>query len=257
MSWLFRVLLLAALLVPGAAAAQVVDECTRVRGGIESPIALLSVNGVCIDLSDSITLDGKLFALDTIVQLAAAIVDIEAVFNQDPFITFGVATTNLIPGPLTYSFLFATPIVPGVYNTASSTGGVTVTNAPGGALSVANSGIYPTYISGYGTVGIAPTNLGVDLGTAPCTATGPSLSTTVCNQGSASNTFAPTFYDNLEALLTYTQTGLGSVAWSGGVTLDVTRTDTAVPEPVTVTLLAVSAFALGVVGLARRRRRQG
>ena len=255
MSWLFRVLLLAALMVPGVAAAQVGDACT-VQGGIKSPIALVSVNGVCIDLSGSITQDGKVSFLNVedFPLGDVATLDIFATFNPDPFITFGATTTNLVAGPITYAFLFGTPIVPGFYNTASSTGGVTVTNAPGGALTVDNSVIFPTYISGYGTVGLVPTNLGVDLGTDPCTAPGPALSTTVCSQGTASNTFAPTFYDNLEALLTYTQTGIGPAAWTGGVTLD---DDPSVPEPVTFTLLAVSSFALGVVGLARRRRRQG
>ena len=258
MSWLFRVLLLAALMVPGVAAAQVGDGCA-VRGGITSPIALVSVNGVCIDLSSSIAVGDKVSTLNLqdVSLLGVSILDITATFNEDPFITFGAATTNVVAGPITYAFLFGTPIVPGFYDTASSTGGVSVSNTPGGDITVDNSAVYPTYISGYGTVGAVPTNLGVDLGTDPCAALGPGLATTVCGQGTVSNSFAPTFYDNLEALLTYTQTGLGTAAWSGTVSLDVSRPGTSVPEPVTVTLLAVSAFALGAVGIARRRRRQG
>jgi len=253
MSWLLRVLLLAALMVPGVAAAAVVAPCTP-QEAIKSPIALVSVNGSCIDLSSFIKGNGKSSVLDVKGLLIpdVATLDLLAAFNSDPFITFGATTTNLVAGPVTYAFLFGTPIVPGFYNTASSTGGVSVTNSPGGAFTVDNSVIFPTYISGYGTVGLVPTNLGVDLGTAPCTAPGPALSTTVCSQGTASNTFAPTFYDNLEALLTYTATGLGVASWTGGVTLD---DDPSVPEPATLTLLAVSSFALGVVGLARRRRR--
>ncbi len=49
------------------------------------------------------------------------------VFDTDPFITFGATTTNSIAGTVTYAFLFGTPIIPGFYNAAHSTGGVTVT----------------------------------------------------------------------------------------------------------------------------------
>jgi hypothetical protein len=182
-------------------------------------------------------------------------------YDIDPFISFGATTTNLIPGPVTYAFLFGTPIVPGFYNTATSTGGVTVTNGVSGTATVANSAVYPTYISGYGTVGLVPTNLGVDLGTADCVATGtPFTITTTCNQGTALNTFAPTFFDNLEALLTYTQTDVASVAaWSGAVTL--TNEPTAAPEPATLLLLITGAIGIvtqfgcrGVdrIGLTRR-----
>lgn len=257
MIWLFRVLLLAALMVPAVATAQVADPCA-VRGGITSPIALVSVNGECINLTDFIApVTDKTFLLtvNDLVIPDVAVIDATALFNVDPFITFGATTTNLVAGETTFAFLFGTPIVPGLYNTASSTGGVSVTSGPLNAVTVDNSAIFGTYISAYGTVGSAPTNLGVDLGTEPCTAPAP-LSTDTCTQGSTSTTFAPTFYDNLEALLTYTQSGVATVAsWSGGVTLDFTREDTSVPEPMTVTLLAVSAFALGAVGIARRRRR--
>jgi len=161
----------------------------------------------------------------------------------------GATTTNLIAGPVTYAFLFGTPIVPGFYNVATSTGGVSVTDGARGNSTVATGGVYPTYISAYGTVGFSPTNLGVDLGTAPCNATGvPFTVTTVCNQGSTSNTFAPAFYDNLEALLTYTQTDAFSVAsWSGAVTIDLVT-----PEPATFGLFAIGLVAIG--GFARRRR---
>ena len=173
--------------------------------------------------------------------------------NADPFITFGATTTALVSGPITFAFLFGTPVVPGFYSAATSTGGVSVTDGAAGNTTVAPSAIFPTYISGYGTLGLAPTNLGVNLGSTPCVATGtPFAVTTTCNQGTTSSTFAPAFYDNLEALLTYTQNDSGSVAsWSGAVTIGTATTR--VPEPSSLALVGVGTI-LTLVQLARRRR---
>jgi hypothetical protein len=248
----FRILVLMAVLLPSVAGA-VTLPCTDVSGA--SPIAQVSVSDQCIDVSDNIrTVDGKTWTLDTTVETSAATIHLQATYNEDPFITFGATTTNLSAGPTTFAFLFGTPIVPGVYTDASSTAGVSVTT-PGGTATVDNSGIFPTYVSGYGTLGLVPTNLGVDLGTGPCTASGAGVTTTVCAFGPTSSTFAPTSYDNLEALLTYTQTQEGSVAsWSGAVSLDLVLPS--VPEPASTGLLALFGLALGVAGFVRQRQRQ-
>jgi hypothetical protein len=173
-------------------------------------------------------------------------------YNTDPFVSFGVTTTTIVPGPVVFSFLFGTPIVPDFYNTATSTGSLTLTPAVTDAL-VENSVVYPTYISGYGTLGAVPTNLGVDLGTADCSA--PALTgAETCPQGSTTNTFPLTFYDNLEALLTYSQTGLLSVAdWDGMVELtnDPAGPGGRVPEPASMLLVATGAVA----ALIKRRSR--
>lgn len=67
--------------------------------------------------------------------------------------------------------------------------------------------------------------------------------------GTATNSFPLTFYDNLEALLTYTQDDQASVAsWSGAVTLTATVT----PEPATIGLIGLGLIVIG--GVARRRR---
>jgi hypothetical protein len=221
--------------------------------GITSPFLLAFVNDACMDLSSYLvaTTPGKIWTLNTpTLTLGRGTIQLRADFNSDPFITFGATTTNLIPGPVTYAFLFGTPVAPGLYTNATSTGGVSVTDGAAGNTTVTTSGIHPTYISAYGTVGVTPTNLGVDLGTAPCNASGvPFTVTTVCNQGSTSNTFAPTFYDNLEALLTYTQNDAFSVAsWSGAVTLNAT----VIPEPATIGLFGMGLVLIG--GFATRRR---
>jgi hypothetical protein len=219
-----------------------------------NPFLTAIVNGEACDLSQWLTTrDGKFWTLDTPeLQFAAATVRFSGLYNSDPFISFGTTSTNLVAGPVTYAFLFGTPVVPGFYTTATSTGGVTVTNGLSGTSTVTTSAVYPTYISGYGTVGAVPTNLGVDLGTASCVA-GPGTPFTVtntCSQGTATNTFGPTFYDNLEALLTYTQDDIGSVvSWSGAVTLNAA----VVPEPATITLMLTGLGLVG--GLALRRRR--
>lgn len=216
-------------------------------------LAIATAGGItsCIDLSPFIVQNGKLFqilgASVNLGGLGTALVT--ATFNPDPYITFGATTTNIVAGPVTYGFVFGTPIVPGFYSGASSTAGLSLTAAPGGTATVTSPGLYPTYVSGFGTNGGTGTNLNVDLGTAPCTATsGVVPVTSTCNYGTASSTFAPQFFDNLEAVLTYNQSQVGSVAsWSGAVTLT-----SAVPEPATIALVGSGVLLVGFV--ARRRR---
>jgi hypothetical protein len=246
----------AVILAPATAVAQGgLPTCNPTVPGITagSPFVWAFINNVCTDFSSYIvaTTPGKIWTLDTpLLDFGGGTLKLHAVFNADPFISFGATTTNL-SGTNTYAFLYGTPVVPGLYTNASSTGGVSVTDGLRGNTTVATSGVYPTYISAYGTVGSTPTNLGVDLGTAPCTASGTPLAvTTVCNQGTLTNSFAPTFYDNLEALLTYTQNDDASVAsWSGAVTL----TTSVTPEPAMFALFGTGLLVVG--GFAVRRRK--
>ena len=167
------------------------------------------------------------------------------------FITFGASVTNLAEGPVSYSFLFGTPIAPGFYNFATSTGTLSLTGGPTRPAAVTVSGIYPAYISGYGSLGGTQTNLGVDLGTAPCNAG--ATSTVSCDQGSVSNSFPPTFFDALELLLTFDLTGLGSAAtWSGTVTLEQVPTS---ETPLPPAALLFGSVLIGYGALDRKRRR--
>lgn len=176
--------------------------------------------------------------------LCAAMIFVPAV-GHAAYIDFAVSVTQLVAGPTTYSFLFGSPVLPGFYDSASSIGELTVTPGPGGEASVAVSAIYPAFISGYGMVGAASTNLGVDQGTVTCTAVG-GLPTT-CQFPLLTASFAPTFYDGMEALLTFEVTGLGTLAaFTGRVTLEQSQA----PEPATVLL-----FGTAVLAAARARRR--
>lgn len=219
--------------------------------GISSPFAWAFVNNVCTDLSRWIigaTQAGTWSMTTPTLEVGGTTLKVRASFDGDPFISFGATTTNLSGSNTTFAFLFGTPIIPGFYASATSTGGVTVTDGVAGNTTVSTSGVYPKYISGYGSLGFAMTNLGVDLGTASCNASGAPLAvTTVCNQGSLGSSFAPASYDNLEALLTYRQDDRASVAsWSGAVTL------TATPEPATIGLFGFGLVVIG--GFAKRRR---
>jgi hypothetical protein len=259
MKRLFGILAFLLLVTPGLAVA--LPVCTP--GAVAGPssaagpttVALVFVNDTCFNFSDSVQqINDKVRLLSGGFTTAAGFIQFHAVMNSDPFINFGATTTNLVPGPVTYTFLFGTPIVPGFYNHATATGGVTVTNGLSGTSNVDVSAIAPTYIQAFGTLGAVPTNLGVDLGSAPCTAgPGPAFTVTnTCPQGTLAHTFTPGFFDNLEVMLTYTQTDNFSVAsWSGAATLS-----TVVPEPASMGLLAIGAVlvALGYRAGSRRQR---
>jgi len=248
----FLLVLPALLLVaPASSSAQIaIPGCER-PATVTVPFALVSVNGQCADLSSLIMRvpGSDLWNLTTHLTLAGSVIDLHAVFNPDPYITFGGTTTNPIDAAVTYAFLFGTPVVPDFYSSATSSLGFSVTT-PMGTTTVANSGVYPTYLSGYGTLGAAATNLGVDLGTTPCVASGTGVTTT-CDQGMASNTFAPGFYDNLEALVTYTQDRTAStVAFTGAVTLEQA---TVTPEPTTLVLVGIGLMVIGAAARGRRK----
>ena len=170
-------------------------------------------------------------------------------FKVDPFINFGVTSTNPTGAATTYTFTFGTPITPGLYSSALSSGGVTVTDVSGGTTTVAMMGTTP-FISSFGSNNGTLTNLGVDVTGASCTATA-AQTTQGCTYAQRTSTFAPTFYNNLETTLTYTQTGLGSASWSGGVALNAA---TVTPEPATWALMGTGLLTIG--GIARRRRQK-
>jgi len=260
----FVVLIGLLLLTPSAGWAASI-QCGRGEGissgslglaAVEPPppaLATVQVNDELLNLSKCIVDLGKFSILQARFTTDAGSGRVDALMNTDPFITFGASTINAVPGPVTYTFTFGTPIVPGFYDTATSTGGVTITNGIGGTSNVTNSAVRPTYITGYGTLGGFPTDLGVGLGTATCTAGpgAPGTKTTTCDQGGASNTFAPTFYNNLEAVLTYQQDDIAStVGWTGGITL----TAAGVPEPASMSLVAMGMLLAGACGIVRRRR---
>ena len=260
--WPLPLLAAAVLLAPVPGAAQSaappsLPPCPTTLSTAAGPFIGLLIGGECINLSGAVRradTPSPVWNAQLDQVFGATRVQLTATFDADPFVTFGITTTNLVAGPVSYTFVFGTPIVPGVYTTASSSGGVTVTPGTAQNATVATGAVFPSFISGYGTVGSAPTNLGVNLGTTPCTAT---TATATCNYGTANNDFAPTFYDNLEAMVAYTQTDIGSVAsWSGRV--DLLATSTTIPEPTTVALLATGLAALAGVarrcGPARRRR---
>ena len=239
------------LAAPATSSAQfTLPGCTR-PATVTAPFAFVAVNGQCTDLSALIThvAGAAVWNLNTQLTLAGSLIDVHAVFKPDPFITFGGTTVNPTDAAVTYAFLFGTPVVPDFYSSAISTLGLTVTSAMG-TTTVGNSATYPAFLSGYGTTGAALTNLDVDLGTTPCVASG-SPATTTCNEGSASSSFAPTFYDNLEALITYTQdNAASSVAFTGAVTLN--RETVVTPEPATLVLVGIGLVAIGVT--TRRRK---
>jgi hypothetical protein len=256
----------AALAVPAGVQAQGGVEIVCGRGPTVAAvqaapglIARASVGGIEFLLDQCIFQVGKLYVIDASFFTSIATGSVFVTMNPDPFINFNLATTNLIAGPVTYQFTFGTPIVQAAYTNATSSLGGSVT-AGNGAGSATNDGTTPFLVANGTFNGVPappsePGNLGVDIGFGPCTtAAPPALPMTVnCPPAPAAgaNAFGPTVYNDLDATITYSQSGeLSQVAFNGRVDLFTA----VVPEPATVSLLATGALALGLGGFVRRRR---
>ena len=111
----YAVLLGLLLIVPSAAFGASVT-CT---GGASTGVSVSTVapavplagmaigDGQFIDLSQCIVAVGKdMFQLSAAVVDASGDANITATFDGDPFISFGVTTTSLLPGPTAFSFAF-------------------------------------------------------------------------------------------------------------------------------------------------------
>lgn len=229
-------------IAPASTSAQVPIGCER-PAILTSPFAFATVDGECTDLSAFITpvIGGTGWNLLAHVTLSGSTMDLNAFFDPDPSITFGGTTLQLSSEMTTYSFLFGLPIVPDFYTSALGRLSLTVTS-PQGSTTVDNSTVNSTFLSGFGSAGAVFTNLAVDLGTDPCVASG-TAATTTCDQGTATNSFAPTYFDNLEALVTYTQDNrLSTASFTGEVRVDAV---TVTPEPATLGLVGLGILVLG------------
>ncbi|MBV9881285.1 MAG: PEP-CTERM sorting domain-containing protein [Gemmatirosa sp.] len=217
------------------------------------PTVLVCANGKPYALSN-IIVRGKLAILPTtVIDLGGgASFTVSADFNSDPFssFTFGSIIPNGF-GPVTFDAYFSTPVAPGSYNNASSSGtlGITTTG-PNGSDGQVSAGTYPFYIEGLADA----TNLGVDTGSGTCDVlTPPSPNSGSCNPPGASNTFAPISPALLTAHLSYTHntlvSGSSAVGWTGSVQLNAST----VPEPATLGLVVAGVLMIGGVGYRRSR----
>jgi len=241
------VLSAAVLVAPRPAHAGTVTNSCSALDKVTSLYMAVVVNGSCINLSGFITQGKKPGTAQAVGTLTIGSQDISfnAFWYADPFVSFTFGSINALAGAVSYTAIFSTPIVPGLYSYAEATLAGSVIGASG---TVINSGGQSTFLTGSAFNAGNQTNLGVGVGTGPCTA--PTMN---CGNGSASNTFAPATFNMLAATLAYTQNGAGTtVSFVGRVDLLATPPVSNVPEPSTYALVAIGLAAVGVV----RRRRQ-
>jgi hypothetical protein len=250
-------LVVPALLAAGAASARAQTAGCVAPAPAAGPVVQVTVMTAsdtrCIDLSELVLKNPvKGWNLpSTRVTLSGATIDLRANLNPDPTVDFLFSTLNPSTTMTTYSVLFGLPIVRDYYATAISMSNLTVASTTG-TSTVSPVAQRQPFVTGYGSLDNVLTDLGVGLGTAACTANGAPSSNT-CDLGSKSTTFRPTYYNNLEAVVTYQQSSFLSIAtFDGHVTINSAAAVTATPEPATLVLFGTG---LAVLGAWTRRRR--
>lgn len=160
-------------------------------------------------------------------------------------ISFGFTAVNLSPGPVPFHVAYGSAITPDLYAFASVEGSVLVTPGLTGT-GTASLNLQPNFVTAVGVDGFTATEL-VATGLGPCVAV---RVPTLCNFALVTASFAPTFYNELQALLSFTlDGGVGAQAeFSGEAHLEVAPPQT--PEPSSLCLLATAA-----AGAWRARRR--
>src|SRR6478609_2048720 len=94
---------------PAPASAQISLGCVR-PAELASPFAFVAVNGTCTDLSSFVARAAKGWLLDTRATVGGAAIDLHAVFNPDPTISFSGTTVNPAATAIPYTFFFGLPI---------------------------------------------------------------------------------------------------------------------------------------------------
>jgi hypothetical protein len=164
---------------------------------------------------------------------------VSAILNPDPFVTFVVGLVNLNNAPLFATFTYSTAVVPALYNFATSSLGVTLTD-------IDNNGASISYMLNSQLNGIAPAgmDMGVDL-SGTCT-DGAGLPQTVVCPNSKVSSFGPALGTSLSAVLTVTLSAKDSFSSTGIVEIF------PVPEPGLLSFGTIG-IGLGISGLIIRR----
>lgn len=164
---------------------------------------------------------------------------VSASLNPDPFVTFVVGLLNLTNAPLSATFTFSTAVVPALYNFATSSLGVTLTD-------IDNNGASISYMLDSQLNGIAPAgiDMGVDLSGTCTDGSGPP-NTVVCPNSKVSS-FGPALGTSLSAVLTVTLSARDSFSSTGIVEIF------PVPEPGSLSFGTIG-IGLGISGLIIRR----
>lgn len=169
-------------------------------------------------------------------------------------ITFAGTTTDVAPGPTSYSFTFGAPVTLGTFTSVALDLSAMLTLQFGFSGSVSPAGPGGYLLSAYGSLGGGPLVLLGQFGTETCTT---STGTSCAYSPSGGTTIwfpTPTMFDYLEANVSYLSSGGMQYHFEGRAVLSDAPPPTAVPEPATVALLGTGLLVLGGLAAGRRRR---
>lgn len=243
---LFRIVLAGAVLVAANVSPLLADSIIF----LPTPSVGVTVNGLTVSTS------GLVRSFDPETNQTRLVGDIstndwalhiDTTTETDPFALYAIGASNFTAGPLSFAFIFTTPVALGPYNHVSNSFNGSMTDLRGDGVAITNVD-QQALLNGSN---VAP----VELGVFTCLG-GPGLAGQSYNCPIAGGGFGPistsvpnALYSTLSASLAFTLSANDAASFNGVVILDSAST----PEPASMGL-ALAGVALIFAGIAKRRK---